>query len=82
MALTAENDVRYMLTKYKMESEAIYSASVLISLWLLQDLVAKQMFLTCCKFCCGMWCKLTHPLVFYINIASGAILFHQPRQNC
>jgi hypothetical protein len=82
MALTAENDVRYMLTKYKVESEAIYSASVLISLWLLQDLVAKQMFLTRCKFCCGVWCELTHPLVFYINIASGAILFHQPRQNC
>jgi hypothetical protein len=40
-----------MLTKYQMESGAIYSASVLISLWLLQDLGAKQKFLTCCKFC-------------------------------
>jgi hypothetical protein len=61
MALTVEKDGGYMLAKYQMESEAIYSASVPISLWLLQDLVAKQMFLTCCKFCCGVWCELTHP---------------------
>jgi hypothetical protein len=51
MALTAEDEVGYMLTRYQMKkSEAIYNESVWTSLWL--RICAKANFHDVLQICC------------------------------